>query len=142
MTDVLMDLGAGPLRAATGQAAGFLPPRFRARLGPARGLRFVQAPDWWKNEPVFLVDHSKVTRRDAALSLATAGGSEASVAHLSDVLVKAHWTGTSASPFGETTRHVPVRDAAGAAVRQMAHEVLASPELLKLAGRGGKGAGG
>jgi len=134
LTDVLVDLNS--VGAATGQAAGFPPPTFRPRLGPTRNLRTVQAPDWWKSEPVFLVDHSKATRRDVVQTAAYA--SDAAASHLADLLTRAGWTGMSTSAFAEYTQHVPVRAAASAAVRQIVHEVLNSPEVLKLAGRNGK----
>ena len=136
LTDVLIDIGGNAVGATTGQAAGFPAPTFRPRLGPMKGVRTVQAPDWWKAEPIFVVDHSKVTRRDVVQ--AASGSMGAGTSHLADLLLKAQWTGLSVSAFADYTRYVPVREAAGAAVRQIAHEVLHSPELLKLAGRTGK----
>ena len=133
LTEVVMELGAGDFGSSTGQAGGFPPPRFQARLGPTRGLRSVQAPDWWKSEPVFLVDHSRVTRRDVVS--AAAGETDGGGARLSDLLIKAGWIGMAATPYGDVARTVPLGQAAAAAVRQIAHEVLHSPDLLKLAGR-------
>jgi hypothetical protein len=92
----------------------------------------VQAPDWWKSEPVFLIDHSKVTRRDVVQ--AAVDSSETASRHLRDLLHKGHWCGCSVSPFGEYAWILPVREAAAAVVRQVVHEVLHSPDLLKLAG--------
>jgi hypothetical protein len=132
MTEVLIDL-AGPVGATTALATGYPPPGFRARLGPAKAFRATAAPDWWKSEPVFLCDHSKVTRRDAVQ--AAAGASDAAAEHLREVLHKAGWCGCSVSGVGQFTWVVPVREAAAAVVRQVVHEVLHSPELLKLAGR-------
>ncbi len=63
LTEVTIDLGQST-GATTGQAAGFPAPGFRARLGSTRDDATVQTPDWWRSEPVFHVDHSKVTRRD------------------------------------------------------------------------------
>lgn len=133
LTEVFIELAGGAIGATTGQSAGFPAPSFRPKLGPTRGVRTVQAPDWWKAEPVFVVDHSKVTRRDVVE--AAFGAIGGGTTHLADLLLKAQWTGLSVSPFADYTRHVPVREAAGAAVRQIVHEVLHSPELLKLAGR-------
>jgi hypothetical protein len=135
LTDVSIDLSQSS-GAMTGQAAGFPSPNFRPRLGSTRDARTVQAPDWWRAEPVFLVGHSKATRRDVAR--AASGATDGGAAHLAELLARAGWTGAKLSAFGESARVVPVRAAAAAAVRQVAHEVLHSPELLKLAGRATK----
>ncbi len=138
LTDVVVDLGSGAHSATTGQAAGYPPPRFQPRLGSPRGFRSVQAPDWWRNEPVMLVGHSRVTRRDAVslLTLAATGSDDNPArSHLAELLVNAGWIGVRISPFGETVQDVPVYAAARAVVRQIAHEVLNSPELKKLAGQ-------
>lgn len=139
LTDVAIDLAAGSTGATTGQAAGFPPPSFVPRLGPSKAFRAVSAPEWWKSEPVFLVDHSRVTRRDVVRALTTGGvgAGETPASHLAELLVRAGWTGLSASPFGEVARDVPVRAAAAAAVRQIAHEVLQSAALRGHAARPG-----
>lgn len=134
LTDVRIELAGGLAGASTGQASGFPPPSFAPRLGPAKSFRFIQAPDWWKSEPIFLVDHSRVSRRDVVQGLLK--GAEASDSHLGELLLKAGWTGMTASPYGELTRIVPLRAACLAAVRQMAHELSNSPELRKLANVG------
>jgi hypothetical protein len=82
---------------------------------------------------VFLVDHSKATRRDIVLWASTRERPEA--APLTDLLVKAKLTGLRGTASGGFHTVVPATAAHSAAVRQIAHEVLNSPELLKLAGR-------
>ena len=70
--------------------------------------RVVQAPDWWGNEPALIEQGKKVTRKVIVLRASDEAGG------------------------GPTTN----ADHAHAAVlRQMAYEVLKSPELMKLAGR-------
>ena len=132
LTEVVVDLGGGAERATTGQAAGFPPPTFRPRLGSAKGFRSVQAPNWWRNEPVLLVGHSRVTRRDVVLT-AAGDGDDAGKSRLAELLANAGWVGLRASPYGEVIHDVPARAAAHALVRQIAHEVSQSPELRKLA---------
>jgi hypothetical protein len=82
--------------------------------------RQVQAPDWWGNEPVMIVQRKKVTRKAVVLGASHAdSGSDGPGTMLAE----------SAGPAPN------VDEAHKAALRQMAYEVLKSPELLKLAGR-------
>ena len=69
--------------------------------------RQVQAPDWWGNEPAIIQHGKKATRKVIALWALGRLRQERSKANEQYV----------------------------AALRQMAYEVLKSPELLKLAGR-------
>ena len=82
------------------------PTRFRPLLENKKLTRQVQAPDWWGNEPVIIVGGKKVTRKVIVLGATNSGA-----------------TDTKAN-----NAHI-------AALRQMAYELLKSPELLKLAGR-------
>jgi hypothetical protein len=96
------------------------PPAYRPMLERKKLTRQVQAPDWWGNEPVMIVQRKKVTRK--AIVLGTSAGETGS-----------DGPGTM---LGESPGSAPkVDDAHFAALRQMAYEVLKSPELLKLAGR-------
>jgi hypothetical protein len=84
------------------------PPTYRPMLSRKKLTRQVQAPDWWGNEPVIIRNGKKVTRKVIVLASSGADGD---------------------------TKSSKVDDAHLAALRQMAHEVLKSPELLKLARR-------
>lgn len=119
--------GGYVVQASTGPAGLTEPPRCRAPLGRVASFRQVQAPDWWKTEPVMVIDHSKITRKDLALG-AVAGEAEPI---REGRLLKIHIP----MNYG-VTLEVPWHDARCAALRQIAHELLGSPELLKLAGRG------
>jgi len=118
--------GGYVLQASTGPAGLSEPPRCRAALGRVGSFRQVQAPDWWKNEPVMVIDHSKITRKDLALG-AVAGEAEPIREGRPLKIVVAMNYGVSLE--------VPLHSARCAALRQIAHELLGSPELLKLAGR-------
>jgi hypothetical protein len=137
LTDITIELGASTHTVSSfGNAGGINPPRLSPRLGRPDRFRHVQAPDWWKSEPAFLVDHSKVTRRDVVVWAASGQGPDASP--LTPLLVKAKLTGLRGAVSGGFHTLVPTSQAHAAAVRQIGHEVLNSPELLTLAGRSGK----
>jgi hypothetical protein len=94
-------------------------PRFRPSLDRKKLTRQVQAPEWWGNEPVIIVRGKKITRKD--IVLATSSGT----------------AGTEAPPPREKNPALADLRVAAAqfpALRQIAFEVLNSPELLKLAG--------
>ena len=120
--------GGYVIQASTGPAGLSETPRCNAPLGRVSAFRQVQAPDWWKNEPVMVIDHSKITRKDLALG-AVAGQSEP----------------TREGQARPLQIHIPMNygvvievrwvDARSAALRQIAHELLGSPELLELTGR-------
>jgi hypothetical protein len=82
------------------------PTRFQPVLERKKLIRQVQAPEWWGNEPVIIQHGRKVTRKVIAL-----------------------WALDPAGPEKKANEQYI------AALRQMAHEVLKSPELLKLARR-------
>ncbi len=118
---------------SSGNAGGIEPPTFKPKLGRADKFRQVQAPDWWKNEPVFVVDHSKATRRDVVLWSSNPEGTPAAAdaSPLFPLLVKAKFTGLRGHSQGGFQQVVPLVEAHAAALRQMAHEILNSPELKK-----------
>jgi hypothetical protein len=96
------------------------PPRYRPMLERKKLTRQVQAPDWWGNEPVIILQGKKVTRKVIVLGASNKDGG---------VHVDRGTPADSGGPeFKANNAHV-------AAVRQMAYEVLKSPELLRLAGR-------
>ena len=82
------------------------PTRFRPILERKKLTRQAQAPEWWGNEPVIIQHGKKTTRKVIAVWAVEAGATE------------------------RTANEQYV-----AALRQMAYEVLKSPDLLKLAKR-------
>jgi hypothetical protein len=116
-------------------------PRFRPFLDRLRVYRQVQAPDWWKNEPVFIMNHSKVTRREiAAWAVGEEGGMrfDERFSRLYQMLISRDMVSSTRSAFALDDIKMPSKIACLAALPQIAHEVLKSPELLKLAARSGK----
>ena len=130
--DIEIDLGAMSQHvvSSSGNSGGIEPPKLRPRLGRADKFRQVQAPDWWKSEPVFLIDHSKVTRRDVMVG---SSGPDAASSPFVPLLIKGRITGLRGLSQGGFQQVVPLAEATAAASRQIAHEVLNSPELKKLA---------
>jgi hypothetical protein len=80
------------------------PTRFRPMLERKKLTRQVQAPEWWGSEPVIIQHGKKTTRKVIALWAPEAGAHDRT----------------------SNEQYVAV-------LRQMAYEVLKSPELLKLA---------
>jgi hypothetical protein len=121
--------GAGyVVQATTGPTGLAEPPRCAAPLGRTSSFRQVQAPDWWKSEPVMVIDHSKITRRDLTLWAVAGTGASAPTREGKPLEIR------FAMNYG-VTLEVPWPDALRAALRQIAHELHGSPELLKLAGQ-------
>lgn len=120
------------------QAITFVEPAtYQPRLAELRLTRQVQAPDWWGNEPAMILHHKKTTRKDIVLWAANKDGGAhvdeklpIDYVHLSDCIR----IGISEAPSDEA-KFETAKGAHLAILRQMAHEVLKSPELLKLAGR-------
>lgn len=127
---VTVPLGAGGgyvLQASTGPAGLADTPRCQAPLGRVAAFRQVQAPDWWKTEPAAVVEHLRITRKDLALG-ALAGESEPTRdGRPLKIRVALNYGVTLEVPWPEARR---------ASLRQIAHELLGSPELTRLAGRG------
>jgi hypothetical protein len=109
------------------------PPRYRPMLDRKKLIRQVQAPEWWGNEPVIILHGKKTTRKDIVLWASDTGGAP----HEDESTPADH------PHLNKSTRiaidrdligpEIKVKDAYFAALWQMAHEVLESPELIKLA---------
>jgi hypothetical protein len=129
-----------PIHYADGKVTGFDTPEYKPKLGSINLTRQVVAADWWADEPAFLLKGKKVSRSDIVKWAANKDGG----AHVDGVL-----------PLDYLALHNEFNDlmqidignpqAGGAsfscenahlaALRQMAYEILSSPELLELAGR-------
>ena len=113
-------------------------PVFKPHLGAIREFRQVQAPDWWKNEPIFIIDNSRITRRDLSLWAVSRNGAipeGQKLPALYDRLRRGQPVIAHIPLRNGATLDAPLLDAQPSALRQLAYEVLRSPELLKLAGR-------
>lgn len=124
--------------ATTGPTGLSSVPVARPALGKVSSFRQVQAPDWWKNEPVFIIDHSRLTRRDLALWGCRPEGEADAAEKLPKVLEELRSGLPVALKFEGAYGievEAPLRQAAFAAIRQLAHEILGSPEFVKLSGR-------
>jgi hypothetical protein len=106
LADVLDKFHFPAIHVAAQPTAAIEPTRFRPMLERKKLTRQVQAPDWWGSEPVIIQHGKKVTRKVIAL-----------------------WATDPTGPLKKANEQYI------AALRQMAYEVLKSPELLKLAGR-------
>jgi hypothetical protein len=94
--------------------------------------------DWWESEAICQVEHVKVRRRDLVLHAANAAGE----AHVEETfppqnrwLLEGNGWRTMIRPVQGPEREILLYHALPAALRQIAHEVLNSPELRSLAGR-------
>lgn len=101
-------------------------------LGRPRDGRPVSPSYWWEEEPVYLHDALKFRRRDLVLHAADPSGSALPDRYRA-VLDSGSWSATLRPPGGGE-RVIVVFDGPPAALRQMAHEVLNSPEVRALAG--------
>ena len=108
------------------------------KLGAARAKRFLPAPSWWSGEPIYRADHTKIRRSDLVLSLAPRGGASDSGTDPRRYPWLIDGTGWKVTlrPGNAPEREVVVHGAHHAALRQVSHEALNSPDLQKLAGRG------
>jgi hypothetical protein len=93
-----------PIHVAAQPSTVIEPTRFRPMLERKKLNRQVQAPEWWGSEPVIIQHGKKTTRKVIAL-----------------------WASDASAPEREANEQY------AAALRQMAHEVLKSPDLIKLA---------
>lgn len=100
--------------------------------------RYVKVDYWWDSEAICQVEHVKVRRRDLILHAANAGGE----AHVEETfppqnrwLLEGNGWRTMIRPLPGPEREILLYHALPAALRQIAHEVLNSPELRSLAGR-------
>jgi hypothetical protein len=142
LVSVRVDLTAADgrvIQASTDLSTIMGSPRFSPVLGAVREFRQVQAPDWWRSEPVFVLGRSRVTRRDLALWAVSRGGGVPDGERLPQVYeqlrrgrpVYLKLTLSSGAPLD-----VPLDDAHPAALRQVAYEVSRSAALRNLAARG------
>ncbi len=109
-----------------------------AWLDRARTKKSVLFNDWWSNEIIFSLGKIVVTRRELALWAANKDGG-AHVDASPDVdfeRVKNGMDFTWTLEWPDGSKHIlKCRDLELAALRQFGHDVLNSPELLKLGGR-------
>jgi hypothetical protein len=120
-----------PIRAV--EEASFVP-----WLGKKSLKRQVQSPDWWEKEPAIILHGKKARRRDVVLWASNKDG-RAHVDHVlpADYLHLSDCLRVCIGPPGDEGDGLEMKptDVHFALLRQMAYEVLKSPELLKLAGR-------
>jgi hypothetical protein len=120
------------------EASRFVSPlTYKPLLSSASLTRAVSGPDWWSAEPVIILHKKKSTRKDIVLWAANKdGGAHVDAqlpfdyVHLSNCIR----LGAASDPTAEMTTET-AKNAPFALLRQMAHEALNSPDLLKLAGR-------
>jgi hypothetical protein len=93
---------------------------------------------WWDTEMVFFVEGRKFKRRQLVLDAANKDGG----AHVDDslapdykCLLEGEYFTLGVKPPSGTEAKYPTRFAHVAALRQIAHEVLNSPDLMRLVGR-------
>ena len=99
---------------------------------------YIPFRDWWNREPVFQSGHRKVKRESLVFNASNKDGGS----HVDEGLPPEYawiaegtdWKATF-SPDDGKTQVVPLQFPHFAALRQMGHEVLNSPELLKFAGK-------
>jgi hypothetical protein len=126
------------VQASTDLASIMGSPRFAPVLGAHRDYRQVQAPDWWKSEPVFILNHSRVTRKDLTLWAVSSGRdlpAGETLPQLYEQLRGGKFVYVKLTMTGGGSVEAPVEDAQPAALRQVAHEIFKSGELRKLAGQ-------
>ena len=90
---------------------------------------------WWDGESIYQFGHKKIRRCDLILHLGTDGTSAAGLPPEHRSVIDGQGWKATLNPGQGTPRDVTLHDAHLASIRQVAHEILKSPELLKLAGR-------
>ena len=113
-------------------------PTFEPWLDKKPLARQVQATDWWSSEPVIILHGRKSLRKDVVLWAANKdGGAHVDAALPEDYLHLSSCISVAVHVPGGEDEKVEGKpdDVHFALLRQMAHEVLRSPELHKLAGR-------
>lgn len=100
--------------------------------------RSVKVDYWWDSEAICQVEHVKVRRRDLVLHAANLGGE----AHVQETfpaqnrwLLEGNGWRTMFRPAQGPEREIVLYHALPAALRQIAHEVLNSPELRSITAR-------
>jgi hypothetical protein len=113
-------------------------PSFVPWLGLRPLRRQVQATDWWASEPAIIQHGKKSHRKDVVLWAANKdGGAHVDAELPEDYLHLSNCLRVHISVGGAGADRIEMKpdDVHFALLRQMAHEVLKSPELLRLAGR-------
>ena len=109
---------------------------YSPQLGNATIQNLVPVNDWW-NQIVFVLDQkTKLSRRKIILSAANQDGGahvDASLAREYEALTKDGALGYFVTSSTEGEIKTPITDTHLVAIRQMAYELLNSPELIKLA---------
>jgi hypothetical protein len=113
---------------------------FIPKLDTAKSKRYVHFRTWWDREPIYVTHHKgrriSLTRRDIALAAAnTDGGAHvdsALGAEYEYILEGAGWSMTWNPEDGSPSTEVKFQYAHLSALRQMAYEVLHSPDVLRL----------
>lgn len=93
--------------------------------------RLVAFKFWWSEEAIYQFEHKKIRRKDLVLAASFQAGDTTS--HDYSWLVSGSGWKVTLRPDQGPQRDVTLQDAHLATLRQIAHEVLNSPELLKLA---------
>jgi hypothetical protein len=100
--------------------------------------RLVPFNYWWESETIYQFGHRRLRRGDLVLAAANKdGGAHVDARLLPDCewLVDGSGWKMTLQPDGQPEREVRLMYAHQASIRQIAHEVLHSPEIRKLAGR-------
>ncbi len=103
-------------------------------LASGKVKKGVSLDSWWNGETVFLHGRHKLRRRDLVLHAAGFGADSGLPAEY-PALIEGMGTKAEHLPPNAPNAIVPLHHCHFAALRQIAHEALNSPELVKLAGR-------
>jgi hypothetical protein len=106
-----------------------------APLGDAPLKRFIPFTDWWKTEIVCLTAGVRMTRKSLVLAVAnTDGGAHVDASLEPDYTTIKTGAGLVATfqPAGGNPVLIPLESHSVATLRQIAYEVLHSPDLLAL----------
>ena len=125
-------VGASPLQQSMNVNE---PTRYRPMLDRKKLLRQIQATEWWGHEPVFIGQGKKTTRKDIALWACRKNGDgdnndDETTSADKPYRAQSARTAINRDLIGPDMK---VKDAYCAALWQMAHEVLKSPDLIMIA---------
>ena len=102
--------------------------------GPTR--KYIPVPEWWNQVGFVLNPNTKLTRKDIVLAAANKDGG----AHVDKALTKEYEALTTDGSLGQfihVSQGITTTESTSnvhfAAIRQMAHELLNSPQLIDLA---------
>jgi hypothetical protein len=108
---------------------------YRAKLGSGSVRQPRTVSDWWSQVVYALDDGTKLTRKDIVLAAADKdGGAHVDIKLTTEyeLLLAPGSLGTLVFEQGGETENQPITDGHFVALRQMAYELLNSPELLAL----------